>query len=445
MAMSKLVPRITLSFTLALAGTLGGTLAGTLAGTLVVALVVAGCGKHDGAGATMPARPPAMVTAAAAITRDVPVYLDEIGNTVSIESVSIVPRVGGMVVASHVQDGAYVTKDQLLFEIDPRPYEAALASARAQVAQALAEAERARLEFQRVAELLPQRAVSQLEYDQDKADYEAAQARVDAARAAVEQAQLNLDYSRIYAPITGRAGAVLVDPGNVVQANGAAMLVIQQLDPIYAEFTITENDLGTVRKFIATRGLEWGEQPERREGLRVEVDVPGNSQRVLAALGGNTSPSPTTAPTTAPTTTNPSNQSGPREGQLTFLDNAVQQGTGTVRLRATVPNADRYFWPGQFVNVRLVLMTKKNAVLIPAQAQQIGQQGPFVYVVTPDSKAQIRPIVPGQRQGELIVVERGLQAGERVIVKGQMSVMPDGPVVVTNDQPQQGAAHAQAR
>ena len=220
------------------------------------------------------------------------------------------------------------------------------------------------------------------------------------------------------------------------------MLVIQQLDPIYAEFTITENDLGTVRKFIATRGLDWGDRPERRDGLRVEVDVPGNSQRVLAALGGSSASSPSTAPATAPTT----NQSGPREGQLTFLDNAVQQGSGTVRLRATIPNGDRYFWPGQFVNVRLVLTTKKDAVLIPAQAQQIGQQGPFVYVVTPDNKAQIRPIVPGQRQGELIVVDRGVQPGERVIVTGQMSVMPDGPVVVTNDQPQQqGAAHAQAR
>ena len=429
--MLKFIKRIAFAFSLATGG----------------ASVVAGCGKHDGAGgAAMPARPPAMVTAVAAVTRDVPVYLDEIGNTLSIESVSIVPRVGGMVVASHVQDGTYVTKGQLLFEIDPRPYDAALASTKAQVAQALAEAERARLEFQRVSDLLPQKAVSQLEYDQDKADYEAAQAKVDAARAAVEQAQLNLDYSKIYAPITGRGGAVLVDPGNVVQANGAPMLVIQQLDPIYAEFTITENDLGTVRKFIATRGLDWGDRPERRDGLRVEVDVPGNSQRVLSALGGSAAPSPATAPTTAPATNPTTNQSGPREGQLTFLDNAVQQGSGTVRLRATIPNGDRYFWPGQFVNVRLVLTTKKDAVLIPAQAQQIGQQGPFVYVVTPDNKAQIRPIVPGQRQGELIVVDRGVQPGERVIVTGQMSVMPDGPVVVTNDQPQQqGAAHAQAR
>ena len=421
MLKSKFSARVAVMFTLAVVG----------------AAIVAGCGKHDGAGAVMPARPPAMVTAAGAVTRDVPVYLDEIGNTVSIETVAIVPRVGGMVVASHVEDGAFVKKDQLLFEIDPRPFEAALASAKAQLAQMLAEQERARLEFQRVSELLPQKAVSQLEYDQDKADYEAAQAKADAARAAIEQAQLNLDYSKIYAPITGRGGAVLVDSGNVVQANGSPMLVIQQLDPIYAEFTITENDLGTVRKFMAAHGLTWGDAPERREGLRVEVDVPGNSQRVLSALGGTPA---ATAPATVPTT----NRAGPREGQLTFLDNSVQTGSGTVRLRATVPNVDRYFWPGQFVNVRLVLTTKKDAVLIPAQAQQIGQQGPFVYVVTPDNKAQIRPIVPGQRQGDLIVVERGIEPDERVIVTGQMSVMPDGPVVVTNDQAQQGAAHASA-
>ena len=179
----------------------------------------------------------------------------------------------------------------------------------------------------------------------------------------------------------------------------------------------------------------------------VAAAAPAIAQRTTGEIIGKTADeSGAVMPgVTVEVTNTATNQSGPREGQLTFLDNAVQQGTGTVRLRATVPNGDRYFWPGQFVNVRLVLTTKKDAVLIPAQAQQIGQQGPFVYVVTPDSKAQIRPIVPGQRQGELIVVDRGLEPGERVIVTGQMSVMPDGPVVVTNDRPQPGAAHAQAR
>jgi multidrug efflux system membrane fusion protein len=156
-------------------------------------------------------------------------------------------------------------------------------------------------------------------------------------------------------------------------------------------------------------------------GLKVEVDVPGNSQRVLNALG-------------APTT-----QTAPHAGMLTFMDNSVQSSTGTVKLRATLENKDRYFWPGQFVNTRLILATKKDAVLVPVQAQQIGQQGPFVYIVKPDQTAEMRPITPGQRQGDLLVVESGVQSGEKVIVSGQMSVQPGGKVMVTNDKPTQTA------
>jgi RND family efflux transporter MFP subunit len=168
--------------------------------------------------------------------------------------------------------------------------------------------------------------------------------------------------------------------------------------------------------------LEWKGTAEG--GLRVEVDVPGNSIQVLTALGVNT---PTTAPAAA--------GAGPRVGRLTFLDNSVQGTTGTVRLRATVDNADHYFWPGQFVNVRLVLTTKKDAVLVPVTAQQIGQQGPYVYVVRPDGVAELRPITPGQRQGDLLVVESGVQNGDKVVVAGQMAVMPNAKVQVTNAGP----------
>jgi multidrug efflux system membrane fusion protein len=222
------------------------------------------------------------------------------------------------------------------------------------------------------------------------------------------------------------------------------MLIIQRLDPIYAEFTVTENDLGTVRKFLASRGRPTGEESDM--GLKVLVDVPGDSARVLTALGGSTTTQPATTPTTQ--------AAGPREGTLIFLDNTVQGNTGTVKLRARIPNGDRYFWPGQFVNCRLVLMTKPNAVLVPATAQQIGQQGPYVYVVTqgqvpdpqhPETKApatiaEIRPIKPGQRQGELMVVESGVAPGDKVIVTGQMMVVPGGQVVVTNDASQQQTA-----
>jgi multidrug efflux system membrane fusion protein len=395
-------------------------------------LAVAGCKKAGPSQAAMQ-RPPAAVTAATAVAQDVPVYLDEIGKTLAIETVSIVPQVSGKVIAAPVENGAWVKKGELLFEIDPRPFEAALAAAKATLAQNKAEWELANIEFRRVQDLIASKAVSQLEYDQRKSDLAVTEARVAAAEAAVQTAQLNLEYTKIYSPIDGRAGARLVDAGNIVKENDREMLILQRLDPIYVEFTITENDLGTVRKYMAAHGIDRGPSPEK--SLTVQVDIPGDSQKVIGALGEITGRNATTQPTTA-------RGVGPREGQLTFLDNSVQTGSGTVKLRATVANSDRYFWPGQFVNVRMVLATKQSAVLVPASAQQIGQQGPFVYVVTPENTAVIRPIKPGQRQGDLVVVENGLTPGERVIVAGQLSVQPGGKVIVTNDAPlsQQTAA-----
>jgi membrane fusion protein, multidrug efflux system len=360
-----------------------------------------------------------MVTVATAVARDVPVYLEEIGKTVATEVVSIIPQVGGKIIAAHVQDGDEVKKGQLLFEIDPRPCEAALAAAKATLAQNRADLDLAQIQFKRMRELALRDSASALEFDQERVAQAVAEAKVAAAEAAVQTAELNLQYTSITSPIDGKAGVRLVDAGNVVKENDVPMQVIRRLDPIYVEFTVTENDIGTVRKYISTHGLEWKGTAEG--GLRVEVDVPGNSIQVLTALGVNT---PTTAPAVA--------GAGPRVGRLTFLDNSVQGTTGTVRLRATVDNVDHYFWPGQFVNVRLVLTTKKDAVLVPVTAQQIGQQGPYVYVVRPDGTAELRPITPGQRQGDLLVVESGVQNGDQVVVAGQMAVMPNSKVQVTN-------------
>lgn len=357
-----------------------------------------------------------------AITRDAPVYLTEIGKASAMESVSIVPQVGGKVTAVHFEDGASVKKGQLLFEIDPRPFSAALAAAKATLAQSKAELDWAQTEFKWVQGLRIADSASQLEYDQKRTAFDVAQAKADAADAAVQTATLNLEYASIHSPIDGRAGARHVDPGNVVNANAptvAPMLLIHRLDPIYVEFTVTEKDFATVRAYFAMNNTG-------KEGLRVEVDVPTNPA-LLLPLGGASATQPAGRPGTAP--------SGPREGELTFLDNAVQSATGTVKIRATVPNADRRFWPGQFVNVRLVLTIKKDAVLIPAEAQQVGQQGPYVYVVRQDGTAELRPIIPGQKQGEMVVVESGLQPGEQVIVTGQMMVMPGGKVMVANAAP----------
>jgi multidrug efflux system membrane fusion protein len=395
---------------------------------------LSGCNRGGDQAAASTEMPPAAVTTVAAITRDVPVYLDAIGKTVAIQNVSILPQVAGKIISSHVEDGASVKKGDLLFEIDPRPFEAAVATAKALLAQNKADLAWAQADFKRTEELLPSNVVSQLEYDQKKSVLDADQAKVEAAQAEIRTAELNLEYAQIHSPLDGRAGAVMVDPGNIVKANEGTIIVIQQLDPIYAEFTITENDLGTVRKFIANRGLDLGAEPEK--GLKVLVDLPGDSVAVLAALS-----SAATQPTTQAAA---KAHSGPREGTLTFLDNSVQNGSGTVRLRATLPNSDHYFWPGQFVNCRLVLTTKKDAVLVPVEAQQIGQQGPYVYVVGDDQTAQVRPITPGQRQGNLLVIDKGLQAGEQVIMTGQMMVMPGGKVSVVNPPPANPSAQARS-
>lgn len=407
-----------------------------------------GC-KHEDKAAAMkpPARPPALVSVAEATTRDVPVYIDQIGRTVAVQMVAIVPQVGGKIIATHVEHGDYVKKGQLLFEIDPRPFAATLASAKATVAQSQAELDLARMELSRVSEALEAAAVSKLEHDQKKSGVAMAEAKLAAAEAAVESAQLDLEFSRIHSPIDGKAGVRQVDAGNIVRANGEPLLMIQQMSPIYAEFTVTENDLGAVRRFLTAAQ---GSKPlnAREQGLSVLVDVPADSARVLGALGGAAGPATRPVEMTESPATQPGER-GPREGTLMFLDNSVQDQTGTIRLRAELPNEDRYFWPGQFVNVRLILTRKENAVLVPTQARQIGQQGPFVYVVTGDGTAEQRPIVPGQRHGSLLVVDQGVQPGEKVVISGHAAVSPGGKVRVMNGSGVPASApqtqHAEAR
>lgn len=332
-------------------------------------------------------RPPAPVSVEKAVARDVPVYSDEVGKCVAREVVSIIPQVSGRITEIHFTDGANVTAGELLFTIDPRPYQAQLDSAEANLAQAKAARELARTELARSADLLRSQLVSQSDYDTKKSTAEVDEAQVQQAEAAVKAARLNLQYCSIHSPIDGRAGHRLVDLGNVVAANGASLLTIERLDPIYADFTVTENDLTRVQQHMA------------KGALKVEVRLPDEPARPLS-------------------------------GTLTFLDNAVQESTGTVSLRATIPNREHRLWPGRFVKVRLVLTTLKDAVLVPATALQVSAKGPFVYVVSDDSTAELRPVVPGQTQGTLVVIEKGLKAGERVVVTGQIAVTPGGKVAV---------------
>ena len=344
-------------------------------------LALNGCGKKSA-----PPSPGKPVSVMRVITQDVPRYLDEIGTCAAYESVQVQAQVSGQIMARHFKDGADVKKGDLLFSIDPRPYQAALEQAQGQFAQAKAQLALDQANWNRQQELWAKRVASAQEADTARATVASDDAKVQSAQAAVSAAQVNLDYCTIRSPIDGRAGLRQVDVGNTVTAgangSGAVLLTIQGLDPIYTDFTIAESDLGEVRRFL-------GGAP-----LKVETDSPDEAVP-------------------------------PRMGELYFIDTAVQPGAGTVKARALTPNRDHAFWPAQFVRVRLILERLKNARLVPSQAVQISQRGPYVFVVRPDQTVELRPVKPGQRQrDDFTVIEDGIQPNETVVVTGQLALAP---------------------
>lgn len=367
-----------------------GIVSAALAGAL--ALGMAGC-EHQTQAASPQEFPAPAVTVTKAIAQDVPVYLNEIGKSGAFESVTVTPQVPGRILERNFQDGSDLKKGQLLFTIDPRPYQAQLDAATAQLAEAKATLDLANTQLKMYASIAGTRAVSQLDFETKKNTVAVDEAQVQAAEAAVENAKLNLDYCSIHSPIDGRAGARLVDAGNVVQANTTPMLLIQRLDPIYADFTVTERDLSQVQQEL------------ERGSLKTLVRIPAD----------------------------PPNKA--RSGNVTFVDNNVQNSTGTVNLRATIANHDHHFWPGQFVDVMLILTTAKGAVLIPNQSTQVSQQGPFVYVVKSDGTVDLRQVTLGQRQGDNVVVSSGVNAGDSVVVTGQLTLRPGVKVRVVPGAP----------
>jgi multidrug efflux system membrane fusion protein len=369
---------------------------GSFAWLAALAFVSTSACSKENAGAAAPPNVAPMVTISRAASRDVPTYLNEIGRSGAFESVTVTPQVAGRVLERHFQDGAQLKMGQLLFTIDPRPYQAQLDATQAQLAQSRAALNLALTQLKMYESITDVRAVSALDLETKKNSVAVDQAQVQAAEAAVENAKLNLDYCYIHSPIDGRAGARLVDVGNVVQANTTPLLLVQRLDPIYADFTITEGDLPNVQAEMS------------RGTLQTLVRLPSDSAQ------------------------------NARRGTLTFLDNAVQSGTGTVNLRATIRNGDRHFWPGQFVNVQLILSVTHSAVLIPNEATQISQKGPYVYVVKPDDTVEFRAVALGQRQDDDVMVTSGVTAGERVVLTGQLALTPGMKVRVATSPLQPG-------
>jgi len=352
--------------------------------SLCAILLFPACGQKKAAAPKL-SRP---VTAATATTSEVPLYLDEIGNCTAFETVMIQPQVSGLVTQIHFTDGAELKKGDLLFTIDPQTFQAALEKAQATLAQDRAKHEYDEAQFKRSEELSRTKVASPQDLDNARSTSEGSAAVLQADQAALQTAQINLDYCSIKSPIDGRASKRLIDTGNIVTANTTQLLLIQRQDPIYVDFIIPENALPRVRGFIDSGTL-----------------------KVQASFSDDPSKN--------------------RVGEFNFLDSGVQQGSGTVRMRAVFDNKDRLFWPGQFVNVRILLDTLKDAVLVPSEALQVGSNGPFVFVIKEDKTVELRPVKPGQRHGDSIVVSDGLKQGEKVVVTGQLALAPGATVVVT--------------
>jgi membrane fusion protein, multidrug efflux system len=355
-------------------------------------IVLVGLLRSVGRGKKPPPGPaPRPVLVAKVITKDAPVYLDEIGTCAAYETVQVQAQVSGQIIGRHFQDGSDVKQGDLLFTIDPRPYQATLDQAKAQAALDQAT-------LARQADLRARKVISQQDYD-------TAVANAQKSQAATEAAQVNLDWCYIKSPINGRVGLRNVDIGNLVGPTTSPLVAIQGLDPIYTDFTVAENDLTLVRKYLGG------------PNVKVQTYLPDGSI-------------------------------APRAGELYFIDTAVQPGSGTVKARGITPNPDRALWPSEFVRVRFILDVLANATLVPSQAVQVSQRGPFVFVVKPDNTVDLRPVKPGQAQdGDLTVIESGVKAGETIVVTGQLALSPGAKVAPqpysaqnSGGGPQEGAA-----
>jgi multidrug efflux system membrane fusion protein len=390
-------------------------LTGVAGGALAAALLLAGC-SDNAAGKARVQVPPVPVTVSDAVEKTLPVQLTAVGNAQAYTSVGIKSQVNGQIMEVRFKEGQDVKKDDLLFVIDPRPFEAALRQAEAALGQRQAEVQQAQANLERdqaqlanakvqegrYRDLVDRELIAREQYDQLRTNWAALEATVQADRAAVENAkastraaQANVDsarlqvaYTAIRAPIDGRTGNLLVQNGNIIKANDDnPIVVINQVHPIYVSFAVPEQNLPDIKKYYRAAGE-----------LRVIARLP-RQQETLAT------------------------------GDLSFVNNTVDMTTATIQLKATFANLDNALWPGQFLDVSLVL-TSRSAVVVPSQAIQPGQKGPYVFVVKPDMTVESRPVVPGTRLGAETVIEQGLRGAERIVIDGQLRLIPGAKIEI---------------
>ena len=357
---------------------------GGILGLLFLAIFSSGCSNEK---SNKPVSPPIPITVGTVSQKTVPVELRVVGNVQAFSTVTIKSKVGGELTRVHFTEGHDVRKGDLLFTIDPRPYEAALKQAEANLQKDLAQTKHAQEDARRYEFLIQKGVVARQQYDKFRTEAEALEAAVLADRAAVENAKIQLGYCSIHSPIDGRTGSLMVKQGNIIKADDVNLIVIHQIVPIDVAFSVPEQNLQEIKKYMALGKLQ------------VDALVPSNNER-------------------------------PEQGTVTFVDNAVDTSTGTIRLKGTFANRERKLWPGQFVNVVLTLTREPNTIVVPSQAIQTGQQGQYVYVVKQDLTVESRPVVVGRSVNNETIVQKGLLAGEKVVTDGQLRLYPGARVEI---------------
>jgi multidrug efflux system membrane fusion protein len=328
---------------------------------------------------------PAPVVVAAVAPRAVPITLGLIGNVEAYSTVAIKSRIDGQMVSAAFKEGQLVHKGDLLFSLDPRSFEALVQQAEATLARDQAQLEGAKADLARYTRLSKSGYSSEQQFEQQRATTKALEATIRADEATLEIAKLQLEYTQIKSPIDGRTGNILIKPGNLVKANDTnAIVVINQTEPIYVSFAVPEQNLAEIKRRMA------------QGPLKVEARAPGADK--------------------------------PDIGEVTFVNNSVDASTGTIQIKATFANADERLTPGQFVEVTVYLSVLENALVVPSEAIQAGQNGTYVFVVNPDRTAESRPVVTGPSADGFTVVSQGLKAGEQVVTEGQLRVVPGAKV-----------------
>ena len=360
----------------------------TLGLALAVCTVLAGCSSQQAKSAKAGGPPPSVPVGVATVQQgDFNVYLTGLGSVQAFNTVSLKTRIDGQIMQVNFREGQDVKTGELLIQIDPRPYQVALQQAQANLQKDEAQLNNAKAQYERNKVLYEQGVIAKQDLDTLQASFGTFEGTIAADKAAIENAKLNLTYCSIRSPINGRIGLRQVDPGNYVTAAGnTPMLIITQLQPIAVVFTLPEDQLQAVSKQMKQETLV--------------VDAYGRDDQAKLA-----------------------------SGKLLTIDNQIDQTTGTARLKAIFDNADSSLWPNQFVNVHLLLETRKNAVTAPASALQRGPDGNFTYVVDSNNTVQMRPVQIALTQGRTVVIASGLQGGERVVTDGQEKLQAGSKVV----------------